>query len=195
MVMKMRRLLTSLTQVEKQLEESLLSYGDKYSQDSYLLVNIAEQTLFRIQKNKIIASYAVSTAKNGVGCEEGSEKTPLGVHRIAEKIGDGAAENSLFKARKNTGEVLVPLTEKGIYSDIDAITSRILWLDGLELGKNKGTNRDGNVDSYSRYIYLHGTNEEWRLGTPVSHGCIRMSNQAIIDLYDTVCVNTLVVIV
>ena len=194
MVMIMRQLLTSLTQAEKQLKEWLLlygEYGDKYSLNNYLLVSIAEQTLFHIQQKEIAVSFPVSTAENGVGCEEGSEKTPLGVHRIAEKIGDGVAEGSLFKAREVTGEVLLPLTKKGNYSEIDAITSRILWLDGLDLGKNK----EGNIDSYRRYIYIHGTNEEWRLGTPVSHGCIRMSNRAIIDLYDTVCVNTLVVIV
>lgn len=184
-------LLTSLTQVEKQLKKRLLSYGDKYPLDDYLLVSIVEQKLLYIRQKKIIASFPVSTAQNGVGCDEGSGKTPLGMHRIAEKIGNKAVEGTLFKARKNTGKVLAPLTEEGSYSDIDAITSRILWLDGLEPGKNK----HGNVDSYRRYIYIHGTNEEWRLGTPASHGCIRMSNRVIIALYDTVCVNTLVVIV
>lgn len=161
------------------------------SLDDYLLISISEQKLSHVHQSVISTSHPISTALKGTGSHEGSEKTPLGIHRIAEKIGDNALKGSLFKARMNTHQVAKTLSKKGEYSDIDAITSRILWLDGLELGKNKG----GEVDTYRRYIYIHGTNEKWRLGSPASHGCIRMSNQAIIDLYDTVCVNTLVVIV
>ena len=182
--------MTFLIQAEKLLKKKVAYLRDVYSQDEYLLVSIAEQRLFHISQKEVIAAFPVSTAKNGVGSDEGSGKTPLGLHRVAEKFGGEAAEGALFRARQSTGEVVTALTKKGSYSDVDAITSRILWLDGLELGKNKG----GDVDSHSRYIYIHGTDEEWRLGTPVSHGCIRMSNRAIIFLYDTVCVNTLVVI-
>lgn len=183
--------MTFLTPVIDKVNELIAPFHPQYLLDDYLLISIPEQTLFHINQSKVMASYVVSTALKGGGCAEGSEKTPLGVHRIAEKIGDEVLKGSLFKARQNTQEIIKTLNKKGEFSDIDAITSRILWLDGLELGKNKGA----NVDSYHRYIYIHGTNEEWRLGSPASHGCIRMSNQEIIDLYDTVCVNTLVVII
>ncbi len=167
--------------------------------DDFLIVSVAMQKLFHVVSGEVSDSYPISTAVAGVGSEEGSARTPLGVHRIAEKIGDEAEYGALFKARINTHTITSILTSSGQFSDIDAITTRILWLDGLELGKNKGESpkkgKVTNVDSYQRYIYIHGTDEEWRLGKPVSHGCIRMSNRAISKLYDKVCVNTLVVII
>lgn len=165
-------------------------YQEHNSNHNYLLVSVKSQLLYRIEDKRIADSYKISTALNGTGCEEGSGKTPLGVHRIAEKVGKDAEYGALFKARINTGLTAKILNNKNQYSDQDAITSRILWLDGLEVGKNKG----GNVDTYRRYIYIHGTDEEWRLGQPVSHGCIRMANHAVIELYDKVSVNTLVAI-
>lgn len=155
-----------------------------------VIVSIAEQRLYLFDDEALVEQFVISTASNGCGCESGSEKTPLGLHRIAEKIGNGSPIHTRFIGRKETGECLPALAE-GDYSEVDAITSRILWLEGLEEGLNKG----GKVDSFHRYIYIHGTNEEWRLGSPVSHGCIRMSNANVISLYDKVAVHTLVAIV
>ena len=163
----------------------------------FLRVCASEQNLLLIKGNKVIDKYPISTALNGVGNKENSGKTPLGIHRIAEKIGADAPLGTVFKARVSTHETTPILLTNEEYSSIDAITTRVLWLDGLETGKNKGYSEDGQtlIDSYQRYIYIHGTDEEWRLGKPVSHGCIRMSNHAITKLYDKVWVNTLVVII
>ena len=121
----------------------------------------------------------------------GSNKTPLGVHRISEKIGDNAPTGTIFRARKNTKRIAKILTKRDEKSKYDNITTRIMWLSGME----KGINQGGKVDSHSRYIYIHGTDEEGRLGKPASHGCIRMSNKSVIDLFDQVPVGTIVDIV
>ncbi|MEE9302361.1 MAG: L,D-transpeptidase [Thiotrichaceae bacterium] len=179
--------------------QSIQPFKENNSVDDFLLVSVLRQTLFHIIEGAIVDSYPVSTAIAGVGNTEGSGKTPLGVHRIAEKIGDNAEYGELFKARVSTNNIATILTTDGQFSDIDAITTRILWLDGLELGNNKGTSlvkgKHIKVDSYQRYIYIHGTDEEWRLGRSAYHGCIRMANHAISELYDKVYVNTLVVII
>ncbi|CAA6800699.1 MAG: L,D-transpeptidase catalytic domain [uncultured Thiotrichaceae bacterium] len=155
-----------------------------------IMVSIAKQRLYLLDNASIVDEFVISTASNGSGCQSGSEKTPLGVHRIAQKIGGGSSIYTRFVGRKSTGEYL-PSLAHGEYSEVDAITSRIIWLEGLEKGLNKG----GNVDSFERYIYIHGTNEEWRLGAPASHGCIRMLNRDVISLFDIVAVHSLVVIV
>ncbi len=192
----------SIEKVIQQLEvfkSKSLELGDVEitASDDFLLISISEQNLLLIKENIIIDKYPISTALNGVGSEENSGKTPLGIHRIAEKIGADAPLGTVFKARVNTHKTTPILLSNEEYSSADAITTRILWLDGLEEGINKGLSEDGQtpVDSYQRYIYIHGTDEEWRLGKPVSHGCIRMSNRAITKLYDKVWVNTLVVII
>lgn len=156
-----------------------------------IVVSASEQKLFLIENLKVTQSYTISTAKAGLGNSDGSYKTPLGVHRIAEKIGDKARVGTIFRSRKNTKRVAKILKKPGKKSKGDVITSRILWLSGMEPGINK----DGKVDSKSRFIYIHGTDEEGRLGKPVSHGCIRMSNQNVIELFDKVPVGTLVDIV
>jgi hypothetical protein len=149
--------------------------------DSYLDVCIATQQLLVIENKQIIKSYRVSTAKNGAGEQKGSYCTPCGWHRIRAKIGATAALCSVFKARRTTGEIYTP--ELGAqYPQRDWILTRILWLGGLEPYKN----RYGNVDSTWRYIYLHGTPDELMDGTPQSHGCIRMHNTDIIELFNTV---------
>lgn len=155
-----------------------------------IIVSIAKQRLYLFDGEAIVDEFVISTASKGAGCESGSERTPLGVHRVAEKIGGNSSIYTRFVGRKRTGEYLPSLAQCE-YSEIDAITSRIIWLEGLEEGLNKG----GDVDSFERYIYIHGTNEEWRLGSPASHGCIRMSNEDVILLFDKVAVHTLVVIV
>lgn len=174
----------------EEIGKQLQPFADDFSLDNYLLVSLSAQKLWQLSQGKVQASYTVSTSSKGAGNQQGSGKTPLGVHCIAEKIGDNAAIGTLFKCRQDMGET-APILSRNTYSDIDAITSRILWLKGLQPGINQGE----GIDSYQRYIYIHGTDEEWRLGTAASHGCIRMSNQDVIMLYDKVCVNTLVVII
>ncbi|TNF87556.1 MAG: L,D-transpeptidase [Gammaproteobacteria bacterium] len=131
-------------------------------------------------------SYPVSTAANGMGNRIDSFKTPFGIHRVRQKIGGGAPCGMVFEARQPTGRVASNLDNR----EHDEITSRILWLDGLENGVNRG----GDCDTYSRYIYIHGTSDEKRIGEPVSAGCIRMKNDDVIELFDEVLVNDLVLI-
>lgn len=161
-----------------------------YSNHKVLLVDATIQKMYLIVEGRAVAEWSVSTAEKGIGSRKGSDQTPLGVHRIAQKIGDGAQLGAIFKARQNTGKIVDILTAPGADSPADYVTSRILWLDGLEPGLNKG----GNVDSMERFIYIHGTGEEGRIGTPASHGCIRMLNRDVIELFDQVDENTLVVI-
>lgn len=133
----------------------------------------------------LIRQYPVSTAANGLGERSGSYCTPRGRHRIAEKIGAGAPLYAAFKGREPTGEIWTPALDAADPGR-DWILTRILWLEGLEPGRNQG----GTVDSHARYIYIHGTNEEHRIGTPASHGCIRMKNADVAELFDLVKVGT-----
>ena len=147
----------------------------------WIYVNTRELQLYLFDKNAILAQYPVSTAKNGLGEIEGSEMTPRGWHCIEKKIGADEPINTVFKGRVPTGE---------IYSDAlalmhptrDWILTRILWLSGLEEGKNKG----GNVDSFSRYIYIHGSPDSGSFETPLSHGCVRMRNADMLALFEAV---------
>tara|TARA_Y100000590_G_scaffold465306_1_gene637239 strand:- start:3558 stop:4103 length:546 start_codon:yes stop_codon:yes gene_type:complete len=155
---------------------------------AYIQVRISEQLLLYIDgKSEIV--YPISTSKYGVSCLKDSNKTPTGAHIVSEKIGDKSDIYQIFKGRQETNKNAEPIL-KPITSDEDNICSRIIWLDGLEEGHNKG----GNVDSKSRYIYIHGTHEEGLIGTPASHGCIRMKNKDVIELYEKVSINTLVFI-
>lgn len=133
----------------------------------------------------LLRQYPVSTATNGAGAQNGSYCTPLGRHRIAEKIGAGVPLFSAFKSRQPTGEIWTPELDAA-NPGRDWILTRILWLEGMESGRNQG----GAVDSHKRFIYIHGTNEEHRLGTPASHGCIRMRNEDVAELFDLVKVGT-----
>lgn len=156
-------------------------------------VSLATQQLYLFQSagegDILRGSFAVSTARNGAGELAGSFCTPRGAHRIAQKIGQNAPVFAVFKARVATGEIWSPDLE-AFDPGRDWILSRILWLDGLEPGKNQGD----SVDSHDRYIYIHGTNEEDQIGTPVSHGCIRMRNDDVVALFDQVSVDTRVTI-
>src|SRR6185295_16599266 len=116
-----------------------------------------------------------STSRFGVGQVEDSNRTPLGLHRIAEKIGGGWPVGTVFKSRRFAG-----FTWQGLPHA--AITTRILWLEGLEPGFNRG----GNVDSFRRYIYIHGTGDELTLGRPASRGCIHLTANDLVPLYDQV---------
>jgi lipoprotein-anchoring transpeptidase ErfK/SrfK len=149
--------------------------------DFFLDISIAAQCLTIIDYGKEIRRYPVSTAKNGAGEQRGSECTPLGWHRIRAKIGSGQPVNSVFKGRRPTGEIYSAQLGE-LYPKRDWILTRILWLGGLEPGKN----RYGNVDTCWRYIYIHGTSDEAMIGYPASHGCIRMKNIDILDLFERV---------
>jgi len=137
----------------------------------------------------LIREYPISTARNGLGEQCGSYCTPRGRHRIAERIGAGQPLFAVFKARVPTGEIWSRDLEAN-EPDRDWILTRILWLDGLEEGRNKG----GQQDTHDRYIYIHGSNEEHLIGQPVSHGCIRMKNADVAELFDLVEEGTEVVI-
>ncbi len=149
-----------------------------------LIVSVKFQKLYLMNGKEVLKEYVISTGKNGVGCEENSLKTPFGVHRIVEKFGAFGPVAGIYKERKFTGEIATIYTEK-IDMPTDYITSRILWLDGLE---------EANKNSKIRYIYIHGTHEEGLLGSPASHGCVRMKNSDIIELFDYLPENTLVII-
>ena len=147
----------------------------------YIYVSITEQQLSLIDKGKTVASYPVSTAKNGVGEKIGSECTPTGWHKIRVKIGDSQPLNAVFVGRRPTTEIYNKRLKEQ-FPDRDWILSRILWLSGLEPGKN----RYGMVDSSWRYIYIHGCPDELINGHPESHGCIRMKNADVLDLFNRV---------
>ncbi len=147
----------------------------------WIHVNGSEQTLTLKRAEEVISCYPISTAKRGFGEQNGSEMTPRGWHEIHSKIGGGMAINTVFIARQPTGEqYTAELGQR--YPERDWILSRILWLNGLEEGKNCG----GLVDTYNRYIYIHGMPDSRPLGQPVSRGCICMTNQDIIKLFDQV---------
>ena len=157
---------------------------------SQLRVSIAEQQMYVCDaEQRVFRQYPVSTSKYGIGNRNGSQQTPLGKHRIDEKIGDGADIEEVFIGRRPQGR-LQQLRAAGETLPEDVIMARILRLQGLEPGVNRG----GDVDSAQRYIYIHGTSEEDRIGTPASHGCIRMRNRDVIELYDLVDVDCSVII-
>lgn len=142
-------------------------------------VNITDQTLTLLDvQGEVLHCYPVSTSKYGPGCENGSEKTPLGLHRIKDKIGGAMPINEVFIGRMPRGS-LDECRASGEELPDDIITSRILWLEGMEPGRNQGS----YVDTYQRYIYIHGTSEEDKIGTPASIGCIRMRNADVVELY------------
>lgn len=152
-------------------------------------VSVKAQRLALYQGTRLLSEYPVSTAANGVGCQQGSEQTPSGRHIVRACIGADAPMHSVFVGRRATGEIYSAQLAAA-YPQRDWILSRILWLSGCEPGHN----RLGPVDTMRRYIYIHGTNEESLLGQPVSHGCIRMANAAIIDLFARVTPGIAVVI-
>ena len=145
-------------------------------------ISITNQELTLKDNDEIVRIYKISSSKFGEGSEEDSYKTPLGKHEIKKMIGEGIALGGRFIGRVHTGEIFPIYSNQEIYVEEDVVQSRILWLAGLEDKLNKGE----GVDSFSRYIYIHGTPEEWLLGTKASKGCIRMSNKDVIDLFDKV---------
>ena len=162
------------------LEYLSIKYPDQ-SFENFIYVGVKRQELDLYQNGNHIISYPVSTSMHGAGTKAGSDMTPIGLHKIKEKFGSNAPIGGILKARKYTGEIARIHTE-AIESGEDAITTRILTLEGLENGINKG----GELDSYGRHIYIHGTVEEGLIGQPASHGCVRMKNKDVIDLFNRV---------
>ncbi|MBU1424809.1 MAG: L,D-transpeptidase [Gammaproteobacteria bacterium] len=156
-----------------------------------IIIRIPTQTLELFDDNgMLLRGYRVSTGANGVGEENGSFCTPRGRHVIRAKIGAGQPENTVFVKRRPTGECYTPeLGEQRAGSDW--ILTRILWLSGCE----SGFNRSGSCDTMRRRIYIHGTPEDTELGRPGSHGCVRMHNKELVELFDLVQAGTEVEIV
>ncbi len=152
-------------------------------------INITDQTLSIHDGSLFVKQFSISSALNGVGQQQGSGKTPLGRHYIRAKIGRDCAPNTVFVGRRDTGEIYDDNLAKK-YPARDWILSRILWLCGQQVGLN----RLGNVDSMARYIYIHGTPDSEPMGVAKSHGCIRMRNCDVLELFDWVPINAPVTI-
>jgi hypothetical protein len=147
-----------------------------------LTANISRQTVSLFEDNKFVKKLRCSTSRFGIGQIEGSNHTPLGLHRIAEKIGGGEPAGTAFQSRQVVGH-----TSQPEFADAK-ITTRILWLEGLEPGFNQG----GHVDSHARYIYIHGTGDQTTIGCPASFGCIHLADADLISLFDLLPGGTLV---
>jgi lipoprotein-anchoring transpeptidase ErfK/SrfK len=141
-----------------------------------LIVSAQKQTAKLFVNNQRLKTYVISTAAKGLGCESGSNKTPVGLFIVSEKFGASALPGTVFKDRLPTGDRWSADTSNPLHDTADdLILTRILWLEGCE---------SPNANTKDRFIYIHGTNHEDLLGTPASHGCIRMSNKEIIELFD-----------
>jgi lipoprotein-anchoring transpeptidase ErfK/SrfK len=151
----------------------------KKSAEPKINISVKKQELTLKLGRKKLAAYSISTSRFGLGSKEGSLKTPTGKFRIAEKIGEGMPLGTVFKSRRP-----VKATKKMLRED-DLVMTRLLWLDGVE---------PGNANTYERFIYIHGTNHEGQIGEAASHGCIRMRNRDLVELFDRVGVDTPVMI-
>jgi lipoprotein-anchoring transpeptidase ErfK/SrfK len=147
----------------------LCQCGNHFDTRSKMIVSVRDQQLLLTRDGEPVKAYRVSTSKFGLGSNSGSNRTPIGKLMVARKIGGSSPKGMVFKSRRPTGEILKPNAPGR-----DPIVSRILWLHGKEWQ---------NRNTFRRCIYIHGTPEEWRLGSPASYGCIRMSSNDVIDLY------------
>ena len=154
-------------------------------QETELEIRLASQRLILWRAGRAVAEYPVSTAANGPGERIGSGCTPRGRHRVRLAIGAGCPENTVFVARRPSGEIYSPALAAA-HPGRDWILTRILWLTGLEPGRNRG----GDRDTLRRFIYIHGTPEGEPMGEPRSHGCIRMRNADLIALFPQVAAGT-----
>ena len=172
----------SLKYNKNKVINDILAIDESYSDlESLLYVSVEDQNMYLLKKGTILRSFKISSSYYGTGSEVNSFKTPLGKHEIYKKIGEDLPINAILKGRVWNGAIANVITDD-IDTDFDHVTSRILWLDGLEEGKNNGP----GVDSRSRYIYIHGTAEEGLIGKPASDGCIRMYNSEVIELFGLV---------
>ena len=175
--------------MKKEVTERLKGLGLPSAEDC-IVVSIDQQKLWHI-RGQDCRTYVVSTARAGRGCVQDSHQTPEGLHQVCEKIGAGAVPGMVFKARQPTGT----LASEWPGPEDNLITSRILWLDGLEPGRNQGLATDGRVvDTRRRFVYIHGTNQSDKLGQPNSHGCVLLSDADVIQLFDVVPVGIRVLI-
>ncbi len=142
--------------------------------EQVLVIRIALQTLCVYEDGVLARTLRCSTSRFGIGQVEGSYRTPLGLHRIAEKIGAGEPAGTVFKGRRVVGH-----TAEAAFANA-TITTRILWLEGLEPGLNRG----GTLDSHARFIYIHGTSDQAAIGRPASHGCILLADADLLWLFD-----------
>jgi len=175
--------------LKKEVTERLKGLSLPLAEDC-IVVSIDQQKLWHFSGSDC-ETYVVSTARAGRGCVQDSLQTPVGLHQVAEKIGDGAQAGMVFKARQPTGRLAAewPTPEDNL------ITSRILWLEGLEAGLNQGIDAEGRVvDTRRRFVYIHGTNQAGTLGSPNSHGCVLLSDADVIRLYGKVSVGICVLI-
>ena len=150
-------------------------------------VNQFRQKVKQLKSHQVNKSYSISTALKGIGQNKNSFQTPIGTHYIRAKIGKGLPALSIFETRRPAGRIWNKEDSES-HPNQDWILSRILWLSGKELG----VNRLGSVDTMQRFIYIHGTPDESQLGKPFSHGCIRMANNDVIELFDLVSVGTII---
>lgn len=179
--------------VESAFDKLAKKYNVK-SGEIVLVVDPEDQRLYVMQDRIIIKTYVISTSRYGLGTGYESNRTPWGTHRIKTKIGHGAAPWTMFRYGENTGKLATPR------SSGSGITTRIMWLQGQELGVNYDPSvteqnfksRNGHVDTYWRHIYIHGTPREHRVGRPASLGCVTMKNAEVIELFDMVPEGTLV---
>lgn len=170
--------------LSKDLQKRLLVCQGSVA-DHFIYVSVQQQKLFLVTDFTIKAFFSVSTSRYGIGNQENSLKTPPGIHRIIEKYGANAPIGRIFKDREDSGRNWYPgMDEQNL------ILTRILRLEGIEPGVNKGS----GIDSYERYIYIHGTNNEACIGTPHSHGCVCMKNDEVVTLFDMVKEGTIVII-
>lgn len=165
-----------------------LKYEEVEFQD-FIYVAAKRQRLYHIRNHNVVKRYEISTSKYGIGSKAKSQKTPLGLHSVYGKFGDEVPLGGILEGRKYTGRQ-AEIVKEARTIDTDDVTSRVLWLRGLEEGVNAGE----GIDSKARCIYIHGTPEEGLIGQPASHGCIRMRNEDVIELYELVKRGTYVVI-
>lgn len=170
-------------------EKDVILFVDEYLNEFHqhaeikelLFVSVKYQKLYLIRHGNMVSEYAISTSKYGVGNKLYSQKTPTGIHWIKNKMGGRTPINGILKGGVYTGEKAV-VEHDPISTEQDYVTTRAMWLEGMEYNVNSG----GKVDSYDRKIYIHGTHEEGLIGQPASHGCIRMKNYDVTELYDLV---------
>ncbi len=161
-------------------------WTDRVGANMGVWISVAEQVFRVVQNGDTLWETPCSTAARGTGSKMNSLKTPLGWHSISDKIGEGAPYGQVFREKRPTSEIWHP----GDAVKEDLVLTRLLVLSGEEPGVNKG----GDVDSFRRCIYIHGTNDEPKIGTPASHGCIRLTNNDVVTAYDLIPVGTLVLI-
>jgi len=170
-------------------EKDILFFLEEYCNDFYpehdinelIFISIKQQKLYLIRHGHVVSTHIISTSKYGLGNKQFSKKTPTGLHAIAHKIGKGVPLRGIIKGGVYTGKE-ADLEHYPVHAKGDFVTTRLLWLRGLEQGINAGE----KIDTYDRRIYIHGTPEEGLIGKPSSHGCIRMTNYEVVELFKLV---------